>query len=54
MREFLMSKAIPWREYVSLLDPRYKKAGKVGRDKKELEMMRKELAPAVWRIETSR
>lgn len=36
-----MNKAIPWSEYINLLEPRYRKAGKVGRDKKELELMLK-------------
>lgn len=36
-----MSNAIPWSEYIELLEPRYRKAAKVGRNKKELEMMLK-------------
>lgn len=41
--EFLneMEKAIPWEEYVELLEPHYRKRGSVGRDKKELQMMLK-------------
>lgn len=36
-----MGKAIPWSKYIELLRPYYKKAGLVGRDKKELELMLK-------------
>lgn len=36
-----MERAIPWGKYIELLKPFYKKAGLVGRDKKELELMLK-------------